>query len=81
MKSAHNKEYKLFINQLKQSRLDKEITQNELSKLIGKDQTFVSKYETCERRLDFIEFRQVCKAMNISLIEFIKKFEDNLNGK
>jgi transcriptional regulator with XRE-family HTH domain len=71
----------LFINQLKQSRLDKEITQNELSKLIGKDQTFVSKYETCERRLDFIEFRQVCKAMNISLIEFIKKFEDNLNGK
>lgn len=38
-------------------------------------QSFVSKYETGERRLDLIELRQVCLALNSSLIELVTEFE------
>ena len=38
-------------------------------------QAFVSKYETGERRLDFVEVREVCAAVGISLIDFVREFE------
>lgn len=64
---------------LKRIREDKEIRQVELAERLGVPQSFVSKYETGDRRLDILELRQICNAVGISLEEFIQKLEDSLN--
>lgn len=60
---------------LRQSRLEAGYSQTALAERLKKPQSFVSKYESGERRLDLIELQQVCAAMDIPLLDFVKKFE------
>lgn len=46
-------------------RQDKKLKQSEIAAYLGKPQSFVSKYESGERRLNVIEFLDVCKALSI----------------
>lgn len=64
---------------LRQFRLDAGISQSDLADLLGKPQSFVSKYEIGERRLDILELRQVCRALKIELTDFVDKLENKLN--
>ena len=48
------------------ARKSAKITQQELADKLGKPQSFISKYENGERRLDVIEFMKVCKAIKIN---------------
>jgi transcriptional regulator with XRE-family HTH domain len=50
-----------------------------LARLLKQSQSFVSKYENGERRLDLLELQQICKAAGISLEEFVRKFEGSEN--
>ena len=59
-------------------RLEAGLRQIDLAKRLAQPQSFVSKYESGERRLDLPELRQVCKAAGISLGDFISRFEDSL---
>jgi transcriptional regulator with XRE-family HTH domain len=59
-------------------RTEKGITQVELSEALGIPQSFVSKYETGERRLDVIEVREVCQTLGTTLSAFVKKLEARL---
>ena len=63
---------------LRQIRLEVGLRQADLAKRLGQPQSFVSKYESGERRLDLLELRQVCTALGISLEEFVCRFEDRL---
>ena len=38
-------------------------------------QTFVSKYETGERRLDLVELQQICQVLGVTLGDFVVAFE------
>lgn len=80
-KSIYNDEYRIFINLLKEYRESKGITQADFSKLLHADQPYVSKYETFIRRIDFIELKNICQALNISLHTFFDDFEKRLNQK
>lgn len=51
------------------------ITQMELSRALGKPQSFVSKYESGERRLDVIEFITICEALGVAPTKIIKRLE------
>ena len=64
---------------LKQIRHDRGIRQIDLAEKLGVPQSYVSKYESGDRRLDVLELRQVCDAIGISIKEFIQKLEDSLN--
>ena len=64
---------------LKQIRQDKGIRQVELAERLNVPQSYISKYESGDRRLDILELRQICDAIGISLQEFILKLEDSLN--
>jgi transcriptional regulator with XRE-family HTH domain len=64
---------------LKKSRQDKGIRQVELAEKLGVPQSFVSKYEAGDRRLDVLELRQVCNAIGISLQKFIQELENSLS--
>lgn len=52
-----------------------QLRQIDLADRLGKPQSFVSKYESGERRLDLIELRQICRVLGISLAEFVERFE------
>ena len=64
---------------LRKFRQDKGIRQVELAERLGVPQSFISKYESGERRLDILELRQVCGALGIPLEEVIRKLEDTLD--
>lgn len=59
---------------LRQIRLDANITQLQLAEKIGQTQPYVSKYESGEQRLDLIELEAVCKAIGISLTDFVERY-------
>ena len=59
---------------LRQARADAGLSQVELAARLGKPQSFVSKYESGERRLDLVELQQICMAVGIDLIKFVKAF-------
>lgn len=54
------------------------LRQIDLAERLGKPQSFVSKYESGERRLDLIELRQICRVLEISLSDFVKRFEKEI---
>jgi len=64
---------------LRRIRLDAGLRQEDLAKRLGVPQSFVSKYESGERRLDIIEIRGICRAMDISLPRFVALFEESLD--
>lgn len=60
---------------LRQIRQEAGLKQTELAKKLHQPQSFVSKYESGERRLDLLELQQLCMALNLSLTEFVRRFE------
>ncbi len=74
-------EHLILQNLLKNLRKEANLSQQELAQRIGKPQSFVSKYEAGERRLDMIELRHICKALDLSLIDFILRLENMLTGE
>lgn len=54
------------------------LRQVDLAERLGQPQSFVSKYESGERRLDLLEVRQICEAVGIPLEEFVRRLEDSL---
>lgn len=63
---------------LKQLRLEAQLTQIELAQRLGKPQSYVSKYESGERRLDIIEIREICFVVGETLIGFCERLEDSI---
>jgi transcriptional regulator with XRE-family HTH domain len=55
------------------------LKQIELAQLLNVPQSFVSKIENGERRLDLIEIKVVSEAMGVTLNDFIREFEKNIN--
>ena len=60
----------LYRQCLKSVRAQAELTQKELASLLGKPQSYVSKYESGERKLDYLEVREICKFCNVSISDF-----------
>lgn len=60
--------------QLRQVRLDANLTQAQVAKRLRQPQSYVSKYESGEQRLDLIELEAVCDAVGISLLDFVRRY-------
>jgi len=67
--------YNTMIELLIAARKNAGITQVELGKRIGQRQTFISKFEQGERRLDIAEFIAVSRAIGADPIQIIKSSE------
>lgn len=65
----------LVASLLRDIRLKAKLTQSEIAATLGKPQSYVSKYETGERRLDVVELSDLCEALGTSLYEFVAEFE------
>ncbi|OYV61875.1 MAG: transcriptional regulator [Acidiphilium sp. 21-62-4] len=74
MASIFHSEYKQFLRQLIAARKAAGFTQEVLAARLEKKQSFISKYERGERRLDVVEFLGIAKAIGIDPIIFIRDF-------
>jgi transcriptional regulator with XRE-family HTH domain len=72
-KSVFSDKYILLRQLLIEARKVANLTQTELSAKLSRPQSYVSKYERGERRLDLIEFLEVATALNINPATFIEK--------
>lgn len=79
-KSIYSSEQAKLQLLLRQVRRDAGLTQEDLAAKLKRPQSFVSKYESGERRLDVLELREVCSAMNVTLMNFVNKMERALRG-
>ncbi|MEI1375062.1 helix-turn-helix transcriptional regulator [Nostoc sp. UHCC 0926] len=72
-KSVFSEEYNRFRQLLIEARKAAKLTQAELSAKLELPQSYVSKYERGERRLDLIEFLQVAQVLEIDPLAFIEE--------
>lgn len=59
---------------LRQIRLDADLTQASLAERLGQTQSYVSKYESGEQRLDLVEIELICNAVGLSLRDFVDRY-------
>ncbi|MGD0390114.1 MAG: helix-turn-helix transcriptional regulator [Tepidisphaeraceae bacterium] len=62
-------------NLLRQFRIDANMRQIDMASKLDEPQSYVSRYESAEQRLDLIELRRICKVLGISLAELLERFE------
>ncbi|WP_433268983.1 helix-turn-helix domain-containing protein [Actinosynnema sp. CS-041913] len=72
-------EYRRFRALLRQMRLEAGLTQVEVAKRLDEPQSFVSKYESGERRLDVIELRRVAQALGTTLAVVVLRLNQELD--
>ena len=73
--SRKQRERKILLELLRALRKQRNLTQEQLAKSMGVKQAFVSKYETGERRLDFLDLVGICDILEISIVKFAERFE------
>jgi transcriptional regulator with XRE-family HTH domain len=75
-KSVYTEEYNQFRKMLVAARKSANLTQAELSIKLQRPQSYVSKYERGERRLDLIEFLELAEVLKINPVVFIQQLKD-----
>jgi len=73
-KSLSSSKQKSFLELLRQVREDACLRQVDVADRLDQPQSFVSKYESGERRLDLLELELVCAACDIELVEFVRRY-------
>lgn len=71
MTSTHSNEYRRLIEELVKARKKSGLTQQALARQIGKPQSFISKIENGERRLDVIELIEITRAIGANYKKII----------
>ena len=71
---------KLLWSLLRQVRVEAGLRQVDVAAKLGVRQSFVSNYESGERRLDVLQLRDACEAVGVTLPAFIKRLESRIRG-
>jgi transcriptional regulator with XRE-family HTH domain len=72
-RSAHSDAYRLFRAMLTELRHKKGVSQAALACLLGVPQSYVSKYELGERRVDLVEAFDICRALDTDPVAFVRR--------
>jgi len=71
MHSTHTARYREFLKRLKAARREAGLTQVAAARRLGKPQSFISKCETGERRVDVVELSDLAKLYRKSVAYFL----------
>ncbi len=71
-KSVYSKDYKEIIERLKTARIGARFSQREVADKLGKPQSYISKIESSERRLDVAEIKKFAVIYKKDISFFIK---------
>lgn len=75
MKSVHTDRYNRFLKFIIDARKRAGLTQQELADRLKKPQSYVSKYERGERRLDVIEFLEISRLLEIDSCDLLQEID------
>lgn len=76
--SLHRPQYELFRKMMVVAREEAGLTQVQVASGLGRPQSFVSKYERGDRRLDFTEFVEIANVLGIDVTKFLAIYQDNV---
>lgn len=74
----YKKRWKIFREILRMERKSHNFSQESLAKKLGIEQSYISKTEIGDRRLDVIELLEYCDAMGLTLTDFVFRMEGKL---
>ena len=77
-KSLSSAKQKSFLELLRQFREEAGLRQVDVAERLDQPQSFVSKYESGERRLDLLELELVCEACGTDLSLFVERYKASL---
>ena len=80
-RSTHTPDYAVLLTVLRESRESRGLLQAELAERLDTSQSFVSKCENGERRLDVIELRNWCVALGVRFPDFVAELDKRLRRK
>ena len=76
MGSVHSPRYRRFLERLRAARRDAELSQVEVATALGKPQSYVSKCESGERRIDVLELDAFATLYRKPLDSFVPKADE-----
>lgn len=80
-KSPFTREHRALVQLLREQRERASLTQAELARRLGVSQSFLSKWERGDRRIDLVQLRRWCQATGGSLPRFAALFEKRLKKR
>jgi transcriptional regulator with XRE-family HTH domain len=72
MSSVHSARYKRLLKRLKAARLEARLTQADVARKLGRPQSFISKCESGERRVDAVELAHLAELYKKTLNFFLE---------
>lgn len=77
-KSIHTREYAVLLRLLKEAREAAGLTQVQVAKKLKQSQSFVTKMERGDRRIDVVQLRTICRLYGSTLSQFVVRLEAEL---
>ena len=77
-KNLYTQRQRVLLELLRDTRQEAGLRQEDVSEKLERPQSFVSKYESGERRLDVLELWDVCEVLEISPVTFAKRLDQRL---
>jgi transcriptional regulator with XRE-family HTH domain len=72
-KTIYTREYRILLRILRSKRQQNRLSQDDFAKKLGVPQSFISKIESGERRIDIVDLFRFCEVLNIDVVQFIKE--------
>lgn len=72
-KSIYSKNHRYLVKQLKKAREEAGLKQREVAQLLGKTQSYISKIESGQRRIDIVQLKKIAKIYKKDINYFINK--------
>lgn len=70
-KSLYSKDHKHLVEQLKKARTEAGMDQKDVAKALGRTQSYVSKIESGQRKIDVVQLKELAKIYSKSISFFI----------
>ena len=74
-RGMYRREREVFRALLRAAREEAGLRQQDLANRLGRPQSYVSKIESGERRVDVVELGDVCAALGLRLGDFVQRLE------
>jgi transcriptional regulator with XRE-family HTH domain len=71
-KPIYSKDHKYLVEQIKKARIEVGLDQKDVAKLLKKTQSYISKIESGQRRIDIIQLKDFAKIYKKNINYFIK---------
>ena len=76
MSSVHSAKYKSLIDKLILARKEAGFTQNEVAERLQKPQSYISKVENRQRRVDAIELKELADLYKVDAMELLNELSE-----